>query len=264
MDKSGEKLTVELLRRRAFPILMAIHLIAITVGSLPILVDERGLKPEVFEDPLVQAEFATWARRFSYLGIEVSADEFGQGVWKAAETLLHTQRTLQQPFELYYEEAGTRQRWRMFPGAVEDPMRLRIDAYYGEATGWRTAYLMGSGAPEHQWLAQWFTRDRFRAALNLYAWNVYPGAYDEFAEWVASQAGLPLADGAPPARLRMGFEVVPALGLEQSRQRQAREPLPWAEAKGVREFELHGNVDTLTAVATWTSPADCFVRASFP
>lgn len=209
-------------------ILIALHLVAITVGSLPVLVDERGLTEETFQDPLVQAEFKIWAER-----LNVDPEDFGDGVWNAASGLLHTQRALQAPFEPYYEIAGTRQRWRMFPGALENPSRLRIDVL--EEGDWRTVYRLGSHDPGEQWLAKWFDRDRFRAALNLYAWDVYPEAYEEFVTWLAKVA----ADDFPTAeRIRVGYEVVSALSPEEARAGIHREPKPWEEARQTREVEL--------------------------
>jgi len=223
-------------RRHWVGAFVAFHLLAITLGSLPVLVDERGLNEEMFQDPVVQAEFENWAETLTDLGVEVTSEEFGDFMWSTASNILHTQRSLQAPFEFYYEEAGARQRWRMFPGAVEEPTRLRIDLRLGDSEGeWRTVYLMGSRDPEQRWLAKWFDRDRFRAALNLYAWDVYPEAYAEFVIWLAEQARR---DFPEATQLRVGFEVLPALTPEQAREGQIRQPLPMDQTKQLQVIEL--------------------------
>lgn len=208
--------------------LILLHAVAITAGSLPILIDERGLTPETWNDPLARKEFAQWADR-----IGVTEEQFSEGAWNAASGILKTQRALQSPFQLYYAEAGTRQRWRMFPGALEEPTRLRIDLE--EAGTWRTIYLMGVTDPQVSWLKPRFDRDRFRAALNLYAWNVYPDAYEEFIHWLAKQAARDFPDAT---RLRVSFEVLPALKPAEARAGKPRSPLPLEQAHQLRVLDL--------------------------
>ena len=209
---------------------MAIHVVAIAIGSLPILTDERGLTPETWNDPIAQREFEVWSKRLTNWGIETTAEEFSEGAWSAASGILRVQRTFQTPFVPYYEVAGTKQRWRMFPGAVEEPTRLRIDVQVDGR--WRTVYRMGSA--DEVWLARYFDRDRFRAALNLYAWGVHEesGAYDQFVGWLANRAA---ADFPDATRMRVGFEIVPAMRPGESEKRGL---LSFEQARQLREVDL--------------------------
>ena len=84
------------------------------------------------------------------------------------------------------------------------------------------------GSPEHRWLAHHFERDRFRAALNLYAWGLYPETYEQFVDWLAAEAKR---DFPNATRLRVGFEIVPAMKPGAS---TAPAPLSFAEAKQLR------------------------------
>ncbi len=201
---------------------------AITVGSLPILVDERVLTPDAWQDPIAQGEFAAWSKRLTDWGIETSPAEFEQGAWNAASGILQVQRSLTRPFQPYYEFAGTRQRWRMFPAAVEEPVRLRVDVRIAET--WRTVYLMGS--PDQRWLARYFDRDRFRAALNLYAWGIHPKSYTEFVDWLRHEVRR---DFPEATQLKVGFEIVPALPPGTSIKPR---PLPFDQAKQLRVLPL--------------------------
>ena len=209
-------------------ILIAIHVLAIVVGSLPVLVDERVLTPEAWNDPIAQQEFEAWADRLTALGMETTPDQFGQGAWNAASGILRVQRALTRPFEPYYHIVGTRQRWRMFPAAVEEPVRMRIDI---ESDGeWRTIYRMGSA--QEDWGAPYFDRDRFRAALNLYAWGVYPESYEQFVNWLAEEVRT---DFPEATRFRVGFQIEPAMKPGDS---EKPGPLPMEDAKQLRIVEL--------------------------
>jgi hypothetical protein len=189
-----------MMKASARGVLVALHLLAISVGALPVIVDERALTPEVWKDPLAQREFDRFSQILGGLGIRRSPEETGRHLWDLASAVLHTQRALQRPFQGYYREAGTRQRWRMFPSAIEETPRFRIDVERGG--NWETWYRMGD--PLHAWGREHFDRDRVRAALNLYAWGLYPESYEALVDWIAAR--VPEAD-----RVRVGFEMVPAL-----------------------------------------------------
>lgn len=210
-------------------ILVAIHVVAITVGSLPVLVDQRVLTPEAWQDPIAQAEFADWADRLTAWGFETTQEDVAQSSWDTASGILAVQQTLNRPFQPYYQIAGTRQRWRMFPAAVEEPVRLRIDVETNQI--WETVYLMGSS--DKRWLAGHFDRDRFRAALNLYAWGLYPETYEQFVDWLAAEAER---DFPNANQIRIGFEVVPAMDPDNT---TALPPLPFTEAKQLRHRVLN-------------------------
>ncbi|MEM0896944.1 MAG: hypothetical protein AAGJ79_08650 [Verrucomicrobiota bacterium] len=179
--------------------LILFHVIAITAGSIPVLVDERAMTKDAWQDPVAQEEFEKWAER---LGGDWTAQEVELIAWSLANGLLDFQSAAKAPFEPYYDYLGTRQRWRMFPAAVKNPKRFRIDI---QTDGkWETVYLMGS--KEKSWLADYFDRDRFRSLLNLMAWESIDRT--GFRMWVMAQA----ADQFPHADyIKVGFEVLPAL-----------------------------------------------------
>ncbi len=204
--------------------LVAVHLVAITAGSLPVLVDERILTPETWKDPVALQEFGRWSNGLAQIGIERSVDEVGAMLWDVASSVLRFQRTVQAPFQGYYQEAGTRQRWRMFPASVEETLRFRIDVERNG--GWETIYRMGD--PERPWGREHFDRDRVRAALNLYAWGLYPESYEQLVDWIAARA-------PGEGKVRIGFEALPAIAPgEAGRHREASD---WPEQRLVRERE---------------------------
>lgn len=202
-------------------VLVALHLVAITAGSLPVLVDERALTPSAWKDPVALQEFHRWSEVLGRFGIERTPEETGAILWNVASGVLHGQRAAQRPFDVYYREAGTRQRWRMFPAAVEEMPRLRIDL---EREGnWETLYRMGD--PAHDWGGDYFDRDRVRAALNLYAWGLYPESYEQLVDWIAVRA-------PGEGRVRVGFELLPA--IVPGAGSASRDVRSWPEEKRVR------------------------------
>lgn len=182
-------------------VLVAVHLLAITAGSLPVIVDERALTPEAWREPVAQQEFQRFSALLARTGMACTPEEVSANLWNLASGVLHTQRFLQRPFQLYYQEAGTRQRWRMFPGAVEENPRFRIDVERENGV-WETLYRMGD--PAHDWEHEHFDRDRVRAALNLYAWGLYPESYEQLVDWIAAKV-------PGEGRVRGAFELVPAV-----------------------------------------------------
>jgi hypothetical protein len=211
--------------------LILVHVLAITAGSIPVIVDKRAMTEEAWQDPIAQEEFERWSERMQGWGIDASPEDVEKSAWAVAAGILEFQTAVQAPFLPYYEFFGSRQRWRMFPAPVKNPVRLRIDVETGGE--WVTVYRMGSR--EEKWLAHFFNRDRFRAALNLYAWNVYPEAYEEFVDWAAAQAAIDFPAGA---RVRIGFEVLPVTEREEAAKGGARAPEPMERAKGLRVVEL--------------------------
>lgn len=190
--------------------LIALHVLAIFIGSLPVMVDERGMKREAWADPLVQEEFANWAVLLQGWGADLSAEELEEHAWQWSGKVLRVQSALRGPFEPYYALCGTRQRWRMFPAPVPQAMSFQIEIE--EAGAWRTLYeFQGEGM---NWHRDWFDQDRMRAALNLYAWNVYPEAWEQAVDWLA---GLAAEDFPSASRIRVCFPVVPALTVGEAR-----------------------------------------------
>jgi len=192
------------------------HLLAITAGSLPVLVDERGLDREAWQDPLVQNEFRAWAERIREWGIEVGPADVEAAAWRFARVTLAANRRVTAIFEPYYRWLGTRQRWRMFPAAVERPVRFVIEIDPGTGI-WEPVYRMGWGGEE--WGARWFDRDRMRAALNLYAWGISAEGYDDLVTWLEAEVGTSFP-GAE--RMRVGFVPVRVMGFDGA----------WREAQG--------------------------------
>ena len=191
------------MKRQLRGVLVAVHLVAITVGSLPVIVDERALTPEAWNEPVAQQEFQRFSQLLAGSGIQRSPAQVGEDLWKLASGVLHAQRFLQRPFQSYCQEAGTRQRWRMFPGAVEETPRFRIEVDRQGNGAWELWYAMGD--PVHNWEHEHFDRDRVRAALNLYAWGLYPESYEEMVDWIAARV-------PGTGRVRVGFDLLPAIG----------------------------------------------------
>ncbi|MEM0968276.1 MAG: hypothetical protein AAGJ31_02905 [Verrucomicrobiota bacterium] len=206
------------------------HMGSILVGSMPLLVDERGLQPEAWEDPLVQTEIHRWSEFLQGMGWKEANAERVQGIlWEIAETNLRFHRRANQVFRGYAEWAGAKQRWRMFPAAVEEPVGFRLEMV--EVGGQRrTLYAML--APSERWRAHWFDRDRMRAALNLYAWGLEPDGYEEFVSWLAEE----VIDAFPNAvEIRVGFAPHPVVPFPHSRGEEDRRPgRKWRNERVVR------------------------------
>ena len=212
-------------RTRAVAGLALLHIAAVVIGAFPVLVDERGMDWEQWQDPLVLGEFDAWRGRLGKVGVEVSRERLMRRAWHATKGYNQVIDAGRAPFRPYYTWCGTRQRWRMFPAPLIDPLRLEIDVREPEA-GWRPVYVTGD--PEHGWMGRWLDHDRMRAALNLYGWNQYPDAYDDWVNWLseAGRAAFPEADmlrvryrvleGKSPAEMRA------APGLEGGTFRQER------------------------------------------
>ena len=185
-------------------ILVAVHILAVMAGAFPVIVDRRGLDREMWKTPIAQNEIEKVTARLVDLGIETTPADVGEKAWQAASRLVVFQENIQRPFGFYYREMGVRQRWRMFPAPVKERSGVVVEV---KTDGkWKTVYEMGDR--NHQWLAGHFNRDRFRAALNLYRWEMHPESLGELADWLAVRA----SDDFPESTaLRLRFSVSPCV-----------------------------------------------------
>jgi hypothetical protein len=187
-------------------VLVLVHIVAIVVGAFPVLVDERGMKKEAWAHPLVEAEFANVSQQLERLGVPRDPEEVKQMAWDTSLRWNRTLATLRSPFQFYYAEAGTRQRWRMFPAPVLQPVTFSIER---EQEGeWRPVFLQRDA--ETQWRAKLLQHDRFRASFNLYYWTApldpdMESAYQEVIHWIATE----VRNDFGPGRVRVLWRELP-------------------------------------------------------
>lgn len=181
-------------------VLVALHLVAITVMALPEVGD--GLNRKAWSDPTVQGEFDAWHARLSDWGLGLSRDAFEEQAWSVAQGWAVTHDALKAPFWPYLRYCGTWQGWRMFVAPHRYPSRLVIELHEGEA--WRTLYVARSD--EYAWHRAQFDHHRMRSAMFRFAWPNYRKAFTQFSERVAKDAAaeFPEAD-----RVRLRFRKTP-------------------------------------------------------
>lgn len=185
------------MKQRLLAGFVLVHVIAIVAGSFPLLVDKRGMDWEKWNEPVVNREFEMWGER---LGLD--PERLKRGAWRASGGLNEIVYGARAPFKPYYHLCGTRQRWRMFPAPEMDPFRFEIELQNADGT-WRPIFVQHD--EEADWMAGQLEHDRFRAALNLYAWDVYPDGYEAFVDWVADQARWDFPDARS---VRVHFRVL--------------------------------------------------------
>lgn len=205
--------------------LVLLHVVAIGIGAFPLLVDKRGMDWDKWQEPLVKNEFAAWSERLSITGIDITPEKLTRKAWHVSQAINDAVYAGRAPFEPYYEILGTRQRWRMFPAPEMDPFRFEIDILE-PASDWKPLFVQHSKTAN--WRADWLEHDRFRAALNLYAWDVYPEGYDDLVSWIAEQVSAEFPDatqvrirfrvlaGKPPEAMR----IAPTLSGDTFRQQR--------------------------------------------
>lgn len=159
------------------------HIVAIILLAIP---DAAGpaAKRSAWKNPTVQNELASYAESLSSLGIEMSKDELEDHVWNLAQTWTAWMVAVREPFWLYTEYAGVRQRWRMFVAPHRHPATLHIELE--EDGQWRPLYVARSS--EYTWRGRQLDHTRARSMLFRYAWREYRGHYRRFAHYVARWA----------------------------------------------------------------------------
>ena len=141
------------------------------------------MDPELWKDPMLVEELSGWSERLGEAGVDMTPEVLRDGLYDWAGRILEVQTTLKAPFEGYYEVAGARQRWRMFPAPDLVPYRLHIDVF--DFDTWEPVYRLRE--PDRAWMADQLEVDRLKSALNMYAWDLYPEAYEDFAQFVATR-----------------------------------------------------------------------------
>jgi hypothetical protein len=163
-----------------------------------------------WKDPTVQGEFSAWRDRLAGWGVELTAEEFEDGLWELAQGYMDARNQVLAPFRRYYAYAGTWQSWRMFVAPHRHPGRLHIEVR--EGGDYRTVYVARSD--EHTWLRSQLDHDRMRSSVFRYAWKRYYKHWRVFGTWVAKQA----AEDFPEAdRVRLRFFRYQTLSPEAAR-----------------------------------------------
>lgn len=188
-------------------VLVGLHVLAITLMALP--APGGAMSRSAWKKPTVQAEFAAWRGRLASWGVELSPEEFEDGLWDLSVQLMGGREVMLAPFDWYYLYCGTWQSWRMFVAPHTHPSRLYVDIY--EDGAWRPVYVGRS--PEHDWMADVFDHDRMRSATFRYAWRKYAGTYTPFTKWIAKRGAVDFPDAE---KLRVRYQKGPTPSPEQT------------------------------------------------
>lgn len=176
------------------------HAASILVGSIPST--DAALDRDAWDDPTVQSEFAAWADRLEWVGVDVEPARLEDVAWRFANGWSKMRRVANAPFETYQEYTGTWQAWSMFIAPHLYPSRLCIDIRGNDAGGageWRNIYTARSD--DHTWRRAQFDHIRMRSAIFRFAWPQYRGQYEQLAEWIADRAAGDFPD-AKQVRIR--------------------------------------------------------------
>lgn len=211
------------LLRHASVVLIAVHLVAITIAALPS--PAGGLNRGDWAQPTVQAEFDAWAGRLGAVGLPISSSELQDRMFDFASGYHRVHQAARAPFVPYYRTFGTHQTWRMFVAPHRFPARLQIRVHGPE--GWGLAFEERN--PQARWLAAELGHDRFRSAIFRYGWGrKYASAWRGFGDWIAREAARDFPDAdvvqvrfvqgrtPSPAEVRAG--VTPETRFHRSRQ----------------------------------------------
>ena len=172
-------------------VLIGLHVLAVVMLSSPDL--GGGMNRKAWDAPMVEAEFAAWAKRF-----DMTTDALQDRAWTVAVGWVELRETLLTPFQPYSRYAGVRQRWRMFAAPHRVPTRLLIAVEIDGA--WRPIYEARSS--ELTWRGDTLDRERMRVPINLAAWKHNRGLYKKLIAWIADRA----AEDFPEAtRVRVSY-----------------------------------------------------------
>jgi len=189
-------------------LLVGFHLVA--VGLMAVPAPEGAMNRENWKDATVQAELQTWTHKLSHIGISVTVPQLEHHLWGTGRALNQQRTQLLEPFQPYYQFAGTHQSWRMFVAPHRFPAKLEVDIK--EKGTWKTIFRQND--PELAWQGQLFNDSRMRSILFRYSWSTYRKHYRQLGRWVANQAGRDF----PDARMvRLSWFKYQTLSPEQVR-----------------------------------------------
>ena len=126
---------MERLKANLLALLVAAHLLAITLQALP--APGGGMSRSTWKDPTVQAEFDAWRVRLNGWGWDGTTAQLEDQLWDFAKGFMERRDQVLTPFKPYYKHAGTTQAWRMFVAPHRYPARRRSSRGAGASTGSR-------------------------------------------------------------------------------------------------------------------------------
>ena len=173
------------------------HGASILIGSIPST--DAALDRDAWDDPTVKSEFAAWADRLGWIGVNVEPESLEDAAWRFANGWASMRRMANAPFETYQRYTGTWQSWSMFVAPHLYPSRLCIDVRDGDGL-WRNIYTARSD--EQDWRRGQFDHIRMRSAIFRYAWPQYRGQYEQLADWISDRAAIDFPDAD---RIRVRF-----------------------------------------------------------
>jgi hypothetical protein len=186
------------------PVFGVWHVLAVTLGALPVSVPNR--------DQQSREEIERWTGVLNQWHLDITPDEFQENLLAVCESAVRTRELLMTPFRPYYKYCGVRQGWPMFTGSNDRALRLWIDIE--EEGTWRTVY--AQSVPEYAWRRSQFNHEHFRAAV-YYALKARDDEQGHrlLAEWIGRQAA---ADFPHAARVRLRLEDFPLASPEEVRE----------------------------------------------
>ena len=209
-------------------VLVTIHLLAITIMSLPSpgRVSERQLR-----DPALQEVFADWREVLAGLGVALSKEEAEQLAMAGANSFMESRDAVLKPLRPYYKYAGTVQSWQMFGYLNRTPARFKLELRTAEG-GWRDLYIARNDTAD--WRRGQLDSERFRGMINSYSWKQNRSGYRRFLDWISCRA----AEDFPDAISVRGSMV--RLRLPEPEELREMDALPeidsfWRQVRNLRD-----------------------------
>ena len=168
--------------RRLPDIRAGLILLAIVVGLLDGCPVPRPGRAEL-DHPSNRRELERWTRRLARVGIDTTPDALADGLVGVGRTWARTQAILLWPFQPIRWVTELRQRWKLFPVADDEPLRMQIEAR-GPTGDWELLYRPLDD--EHRFMAGPLEYRRVRGLWNPGTMGTRDG-YRQFVEWIAAE-----------------------------------------------------------------------------
>jgi hypothetical protein len=198
-------------------VLVTTHLAAILLTAIPAPVG--GMHLSAWQDPTVQAEFATWA---SALGVTPAV--FEEKLFALANFWMDLRFLYLRPVEPYIAFTGTDQPWRMFVGADRFPTRFQVQVRPTGAEPAGFVTLFEERSPERRWHELYFRPERIRSVLHRYGPPNYAYYAQLHCEWLAKHV---FAEQRDAAQVRCRFWKQRSPSPEQARAGVEAGPGGW-------------------------------------
>ena len=156
--------------------------LAVVVGLIDGCPVPRVGRREI-EHPLERVELERWTRRLAKVGIHTTPRALGEGVIATGRRLASVQEALLVPFRPFQRLTQLRQRWKLFPVANPDFVRMNVEAR-GPDGDWEL--LFRPLDPAHDFLEGPLEYRRVRGSWDPGMLGRRAG-YERVVDWIAAE-----------------------------------------------------------------------------